>query len=302
MGAMESGTTDERLSSDNGSTDTGSVFNMATRDKFGSAYPEQPHILRHNLRHHELLTLDSLAGLAARLPEKSIEFNRGDIPIGVDGKPDKTGLTIDETIRHIARSDSWAVLKNIEQVTEYKVLLNRLLEEIRPSIESKTGRMLSPQGFIFISSPNAVTPYHFDPEHNILLQITGSKILTQLPAGDAAYAPDEVHESYHTGCGGRELKWQDDFITKGSRFAIGPGEAVYVPVMAPHFVKNGEKSSISLSITWRSEWSFAESDARAFNHTLRRVGLTPRPPGRWPATNYAKARCWRVLRKLRLGS
>jgi hypothetical protein len=68
--------------------------------------------------------------------------------------------------------------------------------------------------------------------------------------------------------------------------------------MAPHFVRNGPVPSISLSITWRSEWSFAEADARVFNRVLRRFGLNPRPPGRWPARNLAKAYAWRVLRKL----
>ena len=60
-------------------------------------------------------------------------------------------------------SGSWAVLKNIEQVPEYSGLLMGLLTELKPHIEEKTGRMLKPQGFIFVSSPNAVTPYHFDP-------------------------------------------------------------------------------------------------------------------------------------------
>jgi hypothetical protein len=55
-----------------------------------------------------------------------------------------------------------------------------------------------------------------------------------------------------------------------------PGEALFVPVMAPHFVRNGPAPSVSLSITWRSEWSFAEADARAFNGLLRRNGLNPR--------------------------
>ena len=67
--------------------------------------------------------------------------------------------------------------------------------------------MLKPQGFIFVSSPNAVTPYHFDPEHNILLQLRGTKVMTQFPAGDTRFAPDETHEGYHTG-GHRNLVWQ----------------------------------------------------------------------------------------------
>jgi hypothetical protein len=192
------------------------------------------------------------------------------------------------------------VLKNVEQHPDYAAVLASLLGEIRSEIEAATGRMMKTQAFVFISSPNAVTPYHFDPEHNILLQIRGSKVMTQFPAGDPAYAPDAVHEGYHTG-GARELKWRDELARGGSEFALAPGEALYVPVMAPHHVRNGPEPSVSLSITWRSEWSFAEADARAFNKQLRRLGLSPRAPRRWPARNHAKALGWRVLRKLGVG-
>jgi hypothetical protein len=72
---------------------------------------------------------------------------------------------------------------------------------------------------------------------------------------------------------------------------------VFVPVMAPHFVRNGPEPSISLSITWRSEWAYEEADARAFNAVLRRAGLRPQAPGRWPASNRGKALAWRALRK-----
>ncbi|WP_164931272.1 cupin-like domain-containing protein [Erythrobacter sp. HKB08] len=275
------------------------VFGEDARARFALNYPETPHVLTHHLDLHAMLQLDALAELAGQLPESSIEFNRGDLPIGIDGKPGATGRTIEETIRHIATSNSWAVLKNIEQVPAYADLLHSLLGEIRGEIEAKTGALMKPQGFVFISSPNAVTPYHFDPEHNILLQLAGSKTMTQFPAGDARFAADTMHESYHTG-GARELVWTDDLAAGGREFAIGPGEALFVPVMAPHFVRNGPESSISLSITWRSDWSFAEADARALNHHLRRFGLEPKAPGRWPASNRGKSIAYRALRKLRI--
>ncbi len=273
------------------------VFGTEARTTFASAYPETPTILRHQLADHSLLNLDSLAALAARLPDASIEYNRGNLPLGVDGKPAPTGMAIEDTIRHIATSNSWAVLKNIEQDPAYQVLLLALLDELRPQIEAKTGAMLRPQGYVFISSPNAVTPYHFDPEHNILLQLTGSKVMTQFHAGDARFAPDATHESYHSG-GPRELVWRDELAAGGREFALEPGEAVTVPVMAPHFVRNGPASSISLSITWRSDWSFAEADARCWNGLLRKAGLNPRPPRRWPHTNRAKALAFRAWRRI----
>ena len=277
-------------------TTTTAVFPHASRDAFARAYPETPHLLRHTLRDDPRMALDALAALAEALPESSIEYNRGKLPIGIDGKPGANGLSIGETIRRIATSDSWAVLKNIEQEPTYRALLMDLLDELRPVISATTGELLTPQGFIFVSSPDAVTPYHFDPEHNILLQLRGSKVMTQFPAGDTRYAPDEVHESYHLG-GPRELPWDDAWLADGTPFAIDPGEALYVPVMAPHFVRNGPQSSISLSITWRSEWSYAEAGARCFNGTVRKLGLSPRPPGRWPARNRAKSLAYRAWRR-----
>jgi hypothetical protein len=280
-----------------GAGDHEAVFPPETRARFAGNYPEVPHLLQHSLRQHPLLALDALAELGEALPAASVEYNRGDLPIGVDGKPEGNGLSIGETIRSIAGAKSWAVLKNIEQHPAYAGLLAELLGEIEGEIVARTGRMLKTQGFIFVSSPDAVTPYHFDPEHNILLQLAGSKEMTVFPPGDPRFAPDSVHESYHTG-GARELTWRDELVEGGTPFEIVPGQAIYVPVMAPHFVRNGPVPSISLSITWRSEWSFAEADARVFNRVLRRFGLDPRSPRRWPARNRAKAYAWRVLRKL----
>jgi hypothetical protein len=275
------------------------VFDDAARQRFAAHYPETPHILRHSLTAHPLLEIEALAQLAERLPITSVEYNRGDLPIGVDGKPGSNGLTIAETIRRVAEAESWAVLKNIEQVPTYRDLLIGLLDEIRPEIEAATGAMLTPQGFIFVSSPNSVTPYHFDPEHNILLQIRGSKVMTQFPAGDTRFVPDEAHETYHAG-GPRELKWDDSFLGHGREFPLSPGDALFVPVMAPHFVKNGPAPSVSLSITWRSEWSYRESDARILNAILRARGFAPKAPGRWPQQNYARAYAFRIMRKLGL--
>ncbi len=276
------------------------TFPPDAREIFAAHYPEAPHILPHTMGTHPLLELEALATLAESLPENAIEYNRGDLPIGIDGKPAPTSVPIGETIRRIATSGSWAVLKNIEVNPDYAVLIEQCLAELRPQIEARTGRMLKLQGFVFISSPNAVTPYHFDPEHNILLQLLGSKVMTQFPAGDPAFAPDEVHETYHTG-GGRELRWNDAMASGGREFPLNPGQAIFVPVMAPHHVRNGPEPSVSLSLTWRSEWSFAEADARAFNQVLRGLGLRPQAPARYPARNLAKAYGWRALARMRGG-
>ena len=270
-----------------------------SRARFAQCYPETPHKLEHALHKHPLLEFERLARLAEDLPAASVEYNLANLPIAVDGKPDRPDLTIGEMIRQIGTAGSWCVLQNIEQDPEYAALLNQLLDGVVPEVEAKTGKMMHRVGFIFVTSPGGITPCHFDPEHNILLQVRGSKVMTQFPVGDTAYAPDEAHEDYHTG-GPREVPWTERLQTDGLKLPLSPGEGLFVPVMAPHYVENGPEPSISLSITWRSEWSYEEADARAFNKQLRRLGLRPSAPARWPERNRAKALGWRVLRKLRV--
>jgi hypothetical protein len=278
-------------------TSAGPVFDVETRKLFAASYPENPQKLLHRLPSNPLLSLEALALLSEELPPGSVHYNKGDLSIGGEGERQSSAHSIGEAIRSVDTSGSWAVLKNIEQAPEYAALLKELLAELRPLIEQRTGRLLNVEGWIFVSSPDAMTPFHFDPEHNILMQLKGHKEMTVFPASDTLYAADEAHEAFHTS-GEYELAWNDALAAGGTTYSLAPGEALLVPVKAPHYVRNGPAPSISLSITWRSEWSYAEADARMFNRFLRRFGYDPAPPRLWPKSNHAKAWAWRILRRL----
>jgi hypothetical protein len=274
-----------------------SAFPPKALDTLQRAYPEQPVLLDHDLAGHELLSLESLAQLAQRIRPVDVEYNRGDIPVGIDpADTPANGLSVTETIRRIEECGSWMVLKFIEQDEVYRRLLHDVLGDAMPAVRDSTGEMLKREGFIFISSPGSVTPFHFDPEHNILLQIRGSKTMTIFPADDEGIVAGAEHERFHNG-GHRNLPWQEDFASRGRPFDLTAGKAVYVPVKAPHWVQNGAEVSVSLSITWRSEWSYREEYARRLNHVLRRRGMSPRAPKRFPHQNHLKSIGYRVIDK-----
>ncbi len=274
------------------------AFDDASREALAAVYPETPAIIPHRLLDHPMLTLEALATLGARLPASNVEYNSGTLPIGVDpAATPGNGLGIEDTIRSIEQNGSWMVLKNVEQDPAYAALLNGALAEILPVIDPVTGAMDKLEAFIFVSSPDAVTPYHFDPEHNILLQIRGQKTMTVFPPDDPELAAPEAHETFHLGEHHRNLPWRDGFAAKGTAFTLTPGKAIHVPVKAPHWVKNGPEVSISLSVTWRSDWSANEASARLANHYLRKLGLEPKSPGRFPERNMAKAIAHRAYAK-----
>ena len=275
-----------------------SIFSPSDLDRFRAFYPERPGKLTHGLAGHPLLSLEALVGLAGRLDPKQVEYNAGDLPYGVDpAEVPHTGLSPQETIRRIEQCGSWMVLKNVDTDPAYGELLDAALSEVAPVIEPVSGEMLARVGFIFVSSPGAVTPFHLDPEHNILLQVRGSKTMMIVPGTDDV-VPHEKHEAYHVG-GHRNVPWRDDYEARGHKFELTPGEAVHVPLMWPHWVKNGPQPSVSFSITWKSHWIYEEADVRGMNHMLRRWGIDPRPPAPFPQRNTGKALAFRAIRKAR---
>ena len=274
------------------------IFSDSARVTFGAAYPDRPVKLTHGLVAHPLLTLDALADLAERMPAASVEYNLGRLPLGL--RPEDTpanGLTLGETIRTIDTNGSWAVLKNVERDAAYGALLDMALAELEPIVMRKTGPMVHREAFIFLSSPGSVTPFHMDPEHNILLQIRGAKVMTVFPADDEQLVPAEQSEDFHAG-GHRNLPWRDDFLRHGTPFSLTPGEAVHVPVKAPHFVQNGEAVSVSLSVTWRSERSVAEGELHSLNALLRRRGLPTARVSAKPESQSVQRLIYRIMRKL----
>ncbi|WHO38332.1 cupin-like domain-containing protein [Sphingobium sp. AP49] len=280
------------------STDMQPIFAERARAAFASAYPDQPVKLEHGLVGHPLLTLDGLAALAERMPAERVEYNLGKLPLGL--RPEDTpsnGLTLGETIRTIETNGSWAVLKNVEQDQAYAVLLDAALAELEPAVLRSTGPMLNREAFIFLTSPDSITPFHMDPEHNILLQIMGTKTMTVFPARDEELVPAQKSEAFHGG-GHRNLVWQDGFRARGTPFALVPGDAVHVPVKAPHFVENGPAVSISLSVTWRSDRSVAEGELHSFNALLRKRGLPTGPVSERPEEQGVRRFVYRVMRKL----
>lgn len=275
------------------------VFPAEAVQRFRRAYPTKGTHLTHRLAGHPLLEIDALARLAERIRPEDMEHNAAtDLPLGIsNADTPSNGLSVHDTIASIENCGSWVLLKQVQQDPAYRDLLHEVLAELKPEIEPVTGEMLKLVAFIFISSPDAVTPLHFDPEYNILFQIRGTKTMTLFPAEDSEIVTQRFREVYYNG-GPRNLPWREEFAARGREIHIAPGEGIYVPILAPHWVKTHGDVSVSLSLTWRSEWSFHQEDAHRLNSRLRRLGLKPAPPRFFPQGNLAKSVAQRALSKI----
>ncbi|MGD9664956.1 MAG: cupin-like domain-containing protein [Novosphingobium sp.] len=266
--------------------------------RVAESYPDHSTVFHHALCNHPLLSIGSLAALAKRMNPAHVEVRKGNVPVDMpDGGAPHTGSGPVSTLHNIETAQSWIMFRWAQNDPIYKALLDELLNELEDIVRPATGAMLKHEAFIFVSSPYCITPFHFDPEHNVLLQIAGEKLFSIFPPADPATAPATAHEAFHTQ-GANMLHWHGSMAERGVTHTMRPGDALYVPVKSPHHVRVGSEPSISLSVTWRSHWSEQEADACTFNAFLRSKGVAPKPTRQWPHGNAGKATAWRIMRKV----
>jgi Cupin superfamily protein len=262
--------------------------------EFDRCFSERAFAVGHDLAHHPLLTLDAMAELADRLPLKSIERHRADLPLLSPGKPPELEGPPSETVKQLETGNVWMVMWYIEQVPEYRGLLDVCLDQVERYVGNRHGGMRHRKAYLFLSAPGATTPAHFDPEQNLLLQIRGNKDFNVgrfVAPGDRQAELDRYFDG-----GWRNL---DRMPELDQTFHMEPGDGVYVPPFAPHWVHVGSEPSISLSITFRTKASLEMERVSHFNARLRRLHLSPHPPGVSPSRDRVKASVMETLGALR---
>lgn len=267
------------------------------RDELLSAFARHPLVVRHDLADHPLFELERIGALADTLDEGSVEHNLGDVPeVLPGGDAARLDSTPGEIARGIQSNGCWMVLKRVQADPEYRELLEESLAEIVDLVAPSEGGVSRMEAYIFLSAPNSVTPAHIDPEHNLLLQIRGTK---EMDVG--GFSDDETEwrevERYHGG-GHRNL---ETVPANARTFPLAPGDGVYVPVHAPHLVRSGPEPSISFSITFYTDRTERLAMAHMVNSKLRKLGVSPAQPGSRPWADRAKAGAWRGLRALKRG-
>ncbi len=266
--------------------------------RFLENFDRNPFTVRHRLAEHPLFALPRLVELARELPADCVEYNAGSVGVNQDpALTPKTGLSVEETIRRIEECGSWMVLKYVEKAPAYRELLEACLAEFREHTEPISPGMDRHEGFIFIGSPGAVTPFHMDPEFNFLLHVRGPKTMRVFPREDRSLLAEEQIEHFYTASKQRNIPYQDEFAAKAMVFELKPGDGLHVPVNAPHWVKVGASYAVSFSVTFRT----SQSDRRAALHTanaaLRRHGLRPRNLGESPLRDAIKYFLFRAYRR-----
>ncbi len=255
--------------------------------------------ITHNFHLHPLMQLDKLKQLADFLMERNqCRFVAPDIKQDSafthhDKAPD--GSSLAEVFERIHEPRSWVALYNVEAKSEYQAFLDEVVDSIRPLIEPTQQGIFNIGGFIFISAPPSVTPFHIDRENNCWLQISGQKRITVFDHTDEHVVPRQSVEEFIVNRNLDNVRLKDAIVDRGQEFNVGPGQGVYFPATTPHmtrttdeWVQESDGISISIGVVFYTEYTRRQAQIHQCNAVLRRLGLDPSPPGSAPLLDATK--------------
>jgi hypothetical protein len=247
---------------------------------FDDAFPKQSVEFSHDLHLDDRLTLASVADLADRLPRRSVIADTAAQPLLVPhGGPPRGALERPgDVIRDLHNANAWLTLLNVEADPGMAELMNTQLDQLESGMTAKQGKRVKMRkrvAFIFVSSPNSVTPVHFDIEHSLLMQVSGSKTVS-IGRFDSDAARRREFDRYWDGSHGRI----ETLPPEEAAYTMTPGRAVYIPPATPHWVHNGPDISLSVTLTYFTAATVRENRVESFNAILRQRHMKPREPGR----------------------
>lgn len=264
--------------------------------------------LRHDYHLHPLMQLDRLEQLAHSL------MSTGQCRFIVPGSTDASvfehksqpadGRSLGDVFRRLHEPGSWVALYNVQTDPEYGCFVRQVVRSVGPALSEDA--VLDVRGFIFISAPPSVTPFHIDREHNLWLQIRGRKTLSVWDHRDReTVAAGDVEQFISSGTL-KNVRLTDGARARAQHFDCGPGDGVYFPSTSPHltntntsWVTPGDGVVVSIGVVFFTASTRRTAYAHAFNHVLRRLGLRPRLAGNRDWVDRLKRPLGRIVVALR---
>lgn len=260
----------------------------------------EPFTFRHRLLGHPALSLQNLGRAIPSLPASQVYYSSGRLQRSDDFDrahlDHANGLSIEETIETIRTSNSYIMVRAAEADASFQPLFRELVSDVQELMrERRVGRVAHGATlYLFIASPGSITPFHIDRYSTILMQFQGSKEVTVFPAWDDRVVPTAVREGFVAHSGRRPV-WDAQAEPLGTTFRFAPGDALHIPFVAGHHVRNGPgEVSISMSIIFNTDATRRMTQAMVLNEKLRRLRLSPVPAGRAAWRDGAKAALWQA--------
>jgi hypothetical protein len=252
-----------------------------SKELFAERFNKQEFTLEHRLAGNPLFELSRLVELARDTAEhrpSDLYYDAGVTDINEKWGTSPAAFPVDETIRRIQTAGAFIILKRAEHNPAYAKLLDECMSDLlQISGRELEKKMRRKEVIIFVTSPNRITTYHIDSETNFLLQVQGSKDISVFSKYDREVLPEEELERFWA-VDTNAAVYKPELQHRANVITMKPGTGVHIPINAPHWVRNFNNISVSVSINYHS-YSRDWADLYSANYYLRnKLGMKPTPP------------------------
>jgi hypothetical protein len=248
----------------------------------------------HELAEHPALQLDSLREIVLSLPKDQVFASRADLKIDTDFDrahvDNAIERTLELTLADMASTNAYVMVRQPDSHPRLKPVLELFQNELREYIRKKretapkaelgnvSERFHDPMLYLFISSPNSVTPFHVDRYSTLLLQLQGEKDVMIWDRTDRDTVSEEELESLFGQPYLNNPTYKQAKARQPAAHHLVRGRGVHIPFTAPHWVKNGPAVSVSISFIGKTDAALRDGNAYNFNFHARKL-LSRLPPG-----------------------
>jgi hypothetical protein len=246
--------------------------------------------LRHGFDTHPAMQLSALREVARRLhPQGQCRFIRPGSTVASEFWHDPQapdGRDIDAVFDRIEEPGSWIALYNVETDPSCRDFLDEVIDTVRPWVEPEQPGIFNVTGFVFVSAPPSVTPFHIDRENNVWLQLRGRKSISVWDPSDRVTVDAPAVEAFIAHRDLSRVTLHDGLVERARSFDVGAGDGVYWPATSPHmsvtdrgWCTPGDGVSISIGVCFYTASTRRDARVHQWNRILRRIGLDPVSPG-----------------------
>lgn len=253
----------------------------------------------HELAEHPALQLDSLREIVLSLPRDQVFASRADLKIDTDFDrahvDNAIEKTLELTLADMASTNAYVMVRQPDTHPRLKPVLALFQGELREYIRKKretaakaelgnvSENFHDPMLYLFISSPNSVTPFHVDRYSTLLLQLQGEKDVMIWDRTDRDTVTEEELESLFGQPYLNNPTYKQAKARQPVAHHLVRGGGVHIPFTAPHWVKNGPAVSVSISFIFKTDASLRDGNAYSFNfHAKKLLSRLPASVPRLP--------------------
>ena len=228
----------------------------------------RPNVVAHGLEGDERLSPAALADAVGRLDSEHVRHHLSNLPtVSPEGHARRLPVTTTDVLRGLDTNGCWVMIRRLAALPEYGAVMRHHVRSFDLSLRASGEVPVAHDLIAFVAAPGAVVPVHYDRDHHLLAQVSGTKLV------GAGRFRDDNEQRRQIERGMHEERLNPDAIPDDAdEHLLGPGDALVLPAYTLHWVTVGD--DVSVAVTFSITTEATRRAASEHRRNVRRDAVT----------------------------